>query len=139
VQELSLGGQKIAVEKAISDSMEKILPLMSQYWQNVITNGQEYILVFDNIDAKKRIKIKDLFKKNDFDDINVTSYKQINAVPGHAEFSVYVIGKPDDFFDKLLVKMEELGINLKPIKDSRTGESKREYIQRGGRIIFILE
>lgn len=139
VQELSLAGQKIAVEKAISDSMEKILPLMSQHWQNVITNGQEYVLVFDNIDAKKRIKIKDLFKKNDFDGINITSYKQINATPGHAEFSVYAIGDPADFFDELLVKMEELGINLKPIKDSKTGKTTTEYIQRGGRVIFILE
>lgn len=121
VKSYSLADMKLSVENSVNQSMEKILPIVSNHWQNIITNGQEYVIVFEKLNNDQRKKIKSLLKKSDFEDVEVISYKQNISVSGHAEFSVYVSGSPDDFFDELENKLKEENILLSEDPKFRSG------------------
>jgi len=116
---------KKAVDDAVTESMERILPLMSKHWQGVITSGQEYVVIFENVaDSKQRRNLKKALKDLD----GVQNVEEITAVPTKVEFSVYASGRPDELTDSILDALDEAG--LKIFKD--------EAVRRGGRIIFIL-
>ncbi|PIQ24460.1 hypothetical protein COW36_24735 [bacterium (Candidatus Blackallbacteria) CG17_big_fil_post_rev_8_21_14_2_50_48_46] len=122
----SVADAKAAVATAVSAGMEKTLGQVSSHWQDVLTNGQEYIVVLDGYKGGKERRV---FKKLLEDGDGVTEVKQLNAAGSHAEFSVYSTTKPVDFFDSLIDAAEEEG--LKFVND--------EAVIRGGRAIFILK
>jgi hypothetical protein len=117
---------KAAVAAAINASMEHTLNQVSAHWQDVLTNGQEYIVVLDGYKGGKERRIF----KNVLDEAEgVTEVKQLNAAGNHAEFSVYSTARPIDFFDAVIDAAEEKG--LKFLND--------EAVIRGGRAVFILK
>lgn len=122
----TLADAKKAVEGAVGSSMERILNQVSTYWQNLLNEGAEYIVVLENYkDGKVRRKFKELLKKAE----GVEKIKELNAAGKHAEYSVYVKDKmPGDFFDDLIGAMEDTGMKVK----------NDEAVMRGGRAIFIL-
>jgi len=116
---------KKSVDEAVSDSMERVLPLVSKHWQTVITNGQEYVVIFENVaNSKQRRSLKKTLKELD----GVQNVEEVTSVPTKVEFSVYASGRPDELTDSILDMLDEA--NLKVYKD--------EAVRRGGRIIFIL-
>lgn len=117
---------KKAVDEAVSDSMARILPMVSDYWQQVINDGAEYVIILENYkDGDQRRIFKDILKSMD----GVSEVKQLNAAAGHAEFSVYVKGTlPSDFFDDIISETTKKGLKIKG----------KEAVIRGGRAIFIL-
>lgn len=117
---------KAAVAAAINSSMDKTLAQVSAHWQDVLTQGQEYIVVLDGYKGGKERRI---FKKLLEEAEGVTEVKQLNAAGNHAEFSVYSTARPIDFFDALIDAAEEEG--LKFVND--------EAVVRGGRAVFILK
>jgi len=121
----SLSDAKKSVDEAISASMQVVLNQVSNHWQDVLTNGQEFIVVLDGF--------KDARQRRDFSKIlseatGVTDVKTLMAAGGRAEFSVYASAQPFDLFDEIV----ELagGLGMKFVKD--------EAVVRGGRAVFIL-
>ena len=110
VTSYDLVGQKKAIEDAVGDSMTEILSDVSKYWQEVITQGNEYILVLENYNDKERRKFKDILKNAD----GVKEVKQLNASGGHAEFNVSLSNiSSTTFFNQLAKEAEIKGIKIR--------------------------
>jgi hypothetical protein len=116
---------KAAAEQAVTASMERILPEMGNFWQQVLTQGQEYVIVLEGYDGGKQRRD---FKKVLENASGVTEVKQLNAAGNHAEFSVYSSSSPSDLFDDIIGAAEDEG--MKFLND--------EAVMRGGRAIFIV-
>ncbi|MEZ0373134.1 MAG: DUF6175 family protein [Candidatus Sericytochromatia bacterium] len=122
----SLADAKRAVDDAIGHSMQTILSQVSNHWQDVLTNGQEFVIVIDGIkDGKQRREFKRILGEAS----GVTEVKQLNSAGGHAEFSVFATAEASDLFDEIIDMAEEAG--MKFVRD--------EAVVRGGRAVFILK
>lgn len=120
----SLSDAKKAVDDAITKSMKTVLGQVSSHWQDVLTHGQEFIVVLDGCDGKQRRAFKHVLS----DASGVTEVKPTMMAPGHAEFSVMANAEPYDLFDEIIELAEAQG--LKFVND--------EALVRGGRAVFIL-
>lgn len=122
----SLTDAKKAVDTAITNSMQTILGQVSNHWQDVLTNGQEFVVVIEGLkDGKQRRDFKKVLESA----TGVSNVKALNAGTTRAEFSVYASAEPLDLFDEIIEGAEALG--MKFVRD--------EAIVRGGRAIFILK
>jgi hypothetical protein len=122
----SVADAKAAVASAVTSSMEKTLGQVSAHWQDVLTNGQEYIIVLDGYtDGKQRRVFKKVLEAAD----GVSEVKQLNAAGSHAEFSVYSTTSPVDFFDSIIDDAEGEGMKF----------VNNEAVIRGGRALFIIK
>ena len=122
----SLTDAKKAVDTAITNSMQTILGQVSNHWQDVLTNGQEFIVVIEGLkDGKQRRDFKKVLESA----TGVSNVKALNAGTTRAEFSVYATAEPLDLFDEIIEGAEALG--MKFVRD--------EAVVRGGRAIFILK
>lgn len=122
----TLNDAKKAVDDAIARSMQTILGQVSGHWQDVLQNGQEFIIVVDGLkDGKQRRDFKKVLESAS----GVTTVKQLNAAGNHAEFSVYASAEPIDLFDEIIEGAEAAG--MKFVRD--------EAVVRGGRAVFILK
>jgi hypothetical protein len=122
----SVADAKAAVASAVTSSMEKTLGQVSGHWQDVLTNGQEYIIVLDGYkDGKDRRTFKKVLEEAE----GVTEVKQLNAAGSHAEFSVYSTTRPVDFFDAVIDDAEGQGLKF----------VNNEAVIRGGRALFIIK
>lgn len=121
----SLSDAKKAVDDAITSSMSTVLGQVSNHWQDVLTNGQEFIIVFDGYtDGKQRRIFKQLLSEAS----GVSNVKQLMAGGTHAEFSVFAHAEPIDLFDEIVELAESKGMAF--VND--------EPVMRGGRALFIL-
>ncbi|MBF2054984.1 MAG: hypothetical protein IGS03_16170 [Candidatus Sericytochromatia bacterium] len=121
----NLSDHKKAVDDAITTSMKTVLNQVSNHWQDVLTNGQEFIVVLDGF---KEAKQRRAFSKALAEATGVTDVKTLMAAGGRAEFSVYASAEPFDLFDEII---ELAGVQgLKFVKD--------EAVVRGGRAVFVL-
>lgn len=125
-QEIGYGN---TIDESIRTSINKILEKMDNYWKEVIENGQEYVIVLENGGGEERKKLKKILNELEY----IKDLKQLNALPGHSEFSIYAACKPDDLFDEIIEYFEEKGLKLKKYN----GQS--DYEMRGGRVIFIFD
>ncbi len=124
-QDDSVSSARKAIDEAVSKSMQTILNQVSNHWQDVLQNGQEYVVVFDGYrSGKQRRTFKRLLSQVS----NVINVKQISASGGRAEFSLRGNGSPGDLFDEIIDLAEEAG--MKFMND--------EAVIRGGRAVFVL-
>lgn len=122
----NLADAKAAVDTAISSTMKTILSQVSNHWQDVLTHGQEFIVVLDGIkDAKQRRDFKSVLDQTS----GVTEVRTLAAAGTHAEFSISATAEPFDLFDEIVELAGKLGMNF--VRD--------EAIVRGGRAVFILK
>lgn len=122
----SLADAKKAVDDAIDQSMATVLNQVSAHWQDVLTNGQEFVVVVEGL--KNGNQRRD-FKKILAEASGVTEVKQLNAAGNHAEFSVFATAEPSDLFDEIIEAAESAG--MKFVRD--------EAVVRGGRAVFIIK
>lgn len=119
------GDAKRAVDLAISGSMNTILSQASHHWQDVLTNGLEFVVVIEGL--KNGNQRRD-FKRILGEASGVTNVKQVSAMGARAEFSVYATAEPIDLFDEIIEMAQQSG--MKFVRD--------EAVVRGGRALFIL-
>lgn len=119
------GDAKRAVDLAISGSMNTILSQASHHWQDVLTNGLEFVVVIEGLkDGNQRRDFKRILGEAS----GVTNVKQVSAMGARAEFSVYATAEPIDLFDEIIEMAQQSG--MKFVRD--------EAVVRGGRALFIL-
>lgn len=122
----SFSSAKRAVDEAVTRSMETVLNQVSNHWQDVLQNGQEYIVVFDGYrNGKERRQFKALLDRVS----GITQVKQISASSSKAEFSLRGNGSAVDLFDEVIELAEAAG--MKFVND--------EAVIRGGRAVFLLK
>lgn len=122
----SLASAKRAVDDAITRSMDTVLNQLSNHWQNVLQNGQEYIVVFDGYrNGKERRTFKALLEQVS----GITDVKQLSASASKAEFSLRGNGSPVELFDEVIELAEAAG--MKFVND--------EAVIRGSRAVFLLK
>lgn len=122
----SLASAKRAVDDAITRSMDTVLNQLSNHWQDVLQNGQEYIVVFDGYrNGKERRAFKALLEQVS----GITDVKQLSASASKAEFSLRGNGSPVELFDEVIELAEAAG--MKFVND--------EAVIRGSRAVFLLK
>lgn len=122
----NLNDAKLAVDTAITHTMKTVLTQVSNHWQDVLTHGQEFIVVLDGIkDAKMRRDFKSVLDQA----TGVTEVRTLAANGSHAEFSISATAEPFDLFDEIVEAAGKLGMHF--VRD--------EAVVRGGRAIFILK
>ncbi len=123
---VSAANAKLAVDQAITQSMKTVLTQVSQHWQDVIVNGQEFIVVLNGYkNGKQRRDFKRLLSQAN----GVQHVKQLNASGQHAEFSLHATASPAELFDEIIELAEAEG--MKFVND--------EAVMRGGRAVFMLK
>lgn len=114
-----------AVAQAVEKTMDVLLKDIYQHWQDVLTQGIEYVVILDGYKTgQERMRFKDILKKSP----GVTSVRQISVAGGKAEFSVYSSSTPSELFDSILSQALSQGL---PIKN-------QDAFIRGGRALFLL-
>lgn len=122
----NLSDAKQAVDTAIDSTMQTILRQVSTHWQDVLTHGQEFVVVIEGLkDGKQRRDFKSVLDQAS----GVTEVKALSAAGTRAEFSVFATAEPLDLFDEIIEGAEALGMHF--VRD--------EAVVRGGRAVFILK
>lgn len=121
----SLSDTKKAVDDAISGSMQTILSQVSTHWQDVLVNGQEFVIVLNGFkNSQQRRQFTQVLEEAS----GVTGVRVVSAAGGKAEFSVHATASAFELFDEIVEMAADAG--MKFVND--------EAVVRGGRAVFIL-